>query len=159
MSNNQKVCVVGSGVTGVSAAKALLGKNIKVLMIDAGLSCPDDIQTKVQSITEVPAWRWTDAQKAVLQKGVESSSTGVKEKLQFGSNYSSKEIDSYPIRKKNTKFYVSYAEGGLSNIWGGRLITDGTTGYGWMANWVRRSCASLSRGSQVHASCRSARCT
>ncbi len=116
------ICIIGSGLSAVSVAKGLEKTDQKVILIDAGLDLSDNTSKKISKLGEIPAWQWKDEDPDVLRKGVRSSASGVKEKLQYGSNYSSRQLESFPIERTGTKFYSSFAKGGLSNIWGAGLL-------------------------------------
>jgi len=120
--NMLPVCIIGSGLSGVSAAMGLRGSEQKILMLDAGLDYSKKTEAIVSTLSRIPAYQWTDEERKKLRGGVESSATGVKEKLQYGSNYSSRSLDIFPIKRKGSKFYTSFAKGGLSNIWGAGLL-------------------------------------
>jgi ferredoxin len=116
------VCIIGSGLSGVSAAKALLGRGKKVLMIDPGLDLPSEIDNRINQIGQKPAWQWTAQEQASLRAGVNSSAKGVEEKRLFGSNFASRGVNGFSIAKRNTAFYTSFATSGLGNIWGAGLL-------------------------------------
>lgn len=123
--NNSKrlpLCIIGSGLTGVSVAKGLEKSRKPVLMLDVGLDYSESVRRNITKCNNTPAWMWSEEDRKKISSGVESSISGVKEKLLFGSNFATRPISSFPIRKKNARFYTSFAEGGLSNIWGAGLL-------------------------------------
>jgi choline dehydrogenase-like flavoprotein len=120
--NSLPICIVGSGLSGISAAKALLSHGVKIIMIDPGLDLSPNTAEKVNVIGSKPAWQWGKRERQFLQKGVESSIKGVKEKRLFGSNFASRELTCFPVQKRHSAFYMSFAKAGLGNIWGAGLL-------------------------------------
>ena len=94
------ICIIGSGLTGVSVAKGLQKSRKPVLMLDAGLDYSDSVRRKVAKCNKTPAWMWSEEDRKKISSGVESSISGVKEKLLFGSNFAIRPISSFPIRKQ-----------------------------------------------------------
>lgn len=115
-------CVVGSGLTGLSAAHALVRSGRQVLMLDVGRELEPDLARQVEPLSRKPAWSWTEEEKGFLFRGVESSTSGVKEKRLFGSNFSSAPVHGQPFIKRGAAFYSSGAKCGLGNIWGAGLL-------------------------------------
>lgn len=115
-------CVIGSGLSGVSAARGLIDAGKKVLMLDVGLELPKENADRVGVLASKPAWKWKSDEKDILTEGVEASAGGVKEKFLFGSNFASRVLDQFPRELINSKFYMSFARNGLGNIWGGGLL-------------------------------------
>ncbi|WP_319763590.1 GMC oxidoreductase [Maridesulfovibrio sp.] len=115
-------CVIGSGLSGVSAARGLIDAGKKVLMLDVGLELPKKNAERVDVLASKPAWKWKSSEKDILTEGVEASAGGVKEKFLFGSNFASRVLDQFPRELIESKFYMSFARNGLGNIWGGGLL-------------------------------------
>lgn len=114
--------IIGSGLTGLSVAYALLSAGKKVVMLDGGTTLEKSTNNHAQTLAQKPAWQWTEDEKAFFTNGVESSTSGVKEKKLFGSNFSSRPAASQPFEKRNSAFYSSVAQNGLGNIWGAGLM-------------------------------------
>ncbi|MCF7975670.1 MAG: hypothetical protein K9N55_17770 [Phycisphaerae bacterium] len=119
------ICVLGSGLSGVSAAKALEKFGKKVLMLDPGLEPSHATMQNVARLSQVPAWQWDKKDINSLCDKVETGGGGVKEKLLFNSNFASKSLDVFPVRFQGSYSYTSFAKGGLSNIWGAGLLPMG----------------------------------
>lgn len=108
--------VIGSGPAGVSVSMALLKRGFNVTMLDVGRTMEKEI---VEDISRLRA-------KSVLSKedinhlkgGVEVDVSGVDEKKVLGSSYANKPSDHFRVGKVNSRFYLSFAKGGLSNLWG-----------------------------------------
>jgi choline dehydrogenase-like flavoprotein len=126
MDNEQlPICILGSGLSGVSAAKALQKSGKKVLMLDPGLEPSDATMRNVTRLSQVPAWQWDEKDINSVCDKVETEGGGVKEKLLFNSNFSSQSVDAFPIQFQDCYSYTSFAKGGLSNIWGAGLLPMG----------------------------------
>jgi len=110
-----KVIVVGSGPAGVSVTKGLLERGCKVTLLDVGNTLETDKQVLLDTI-----------QKSDALPHIESlrypANAKNKMKLPYGSNFiyaGVKEYFSWDVQ--NCYFSPSFAQGGLSNVWGGAI--------------------------------------
>ena len=115
---DQVYCVVGSGPTGVSAAEALLRNGAHVLMIDAGLQLEAQRSAYVESAARKPAHLWTEAERSKLTGDFQPSLLQLPEKKKFGSDYANRALACFPVNTIDASLYLSFAQGGLSNLWG-----------------------------------------
>ena len=115
--NMDEVIVVGSGPAGVSAAKGLLERGCKVTLLDVGCTIEFEKQlilNKIQSNNfvndeDIASLRWYPNGKG-------------KSKLPYGSNFIYKDVKDYFSWDSETCYLQSsFAQGGLSNVWGGAL--------------------------------------
>lgn len=109
------VAIIGSGPTGVAAAKALVARGVAVVIYDGG----EDVDSRTRAEQELLA--------NLIRSGgdprpVNLPSYGGTEtplKLFFGSNFAQRPHPSFPIGKTHsTDMSPSFAVGGLSNVWG-----------------------------------------
>lgn len=115
-----KVCIVGSGPAGVSAAVALLKNGHEVLMLDYGNDISEKGISAIKNLAENDKKQWSesmiDAIKYPIHKKMEN-------KLAFGENYPYRDgLKLLNIHLKNCGFYPSLATGGLSNVWGAAVM-------------------------------------
>lgn len=115
-------CVVGSGLTGLSAAHALVRAGKQVLMLDVGKELEPEAARQARQLSRKPAWQWSEEERDSLAQGIESNTAGVKEKRLFGSDFSSRPVEGQPFIKRGAAFYSSGAKCGLGNIWGAGLL-------------------------------------
>lgn len=112
--SNVKVIVVGSGPAGVSAAKGLLERGHQVTLLDVGHTLEPEKQILLQQV------RYNNKLKiASLQYQANAKK---KPKLPYGSNFVYKGVKDYFLwQTQDCYFKPSFAQGGLSNVWGGAI--------------------------------------
>jgi choline dehydrogenase-like flavoprotein len=105
--------VIGSGPAGVACAAALLARGRQVTMLDAGLRLEPEREAVRAGMAAKPKADWTADERALVTPQVQKST--VPEKLSYGSDY--------PYRgTKAGSLRGSYAQGGLSNVWGSAML-------------------------------------
>lgn len=114
--------VVGSGPSGVMCARALLDKGLPVTMIDVGLEIePDRLATVRQLAQQLPE-TWDPVLVKRVQGDFRFDTYGIPTKLAYGSDFSYAEDERIGLTQDNTKCCVSFARGGLSNVWGAAML-------------------------------------
>ena len=118
--------VIGSGPSGVACAQALLDQLLPVTMIDVGKECETDIMEKVNVLgrQSPDEWDWEtvkQVQGSVMPNVVNDDPT-VPTKFAFGSSFPYENSKLFGLRQAQTKCVVSYARGGLSNVWGAAML-------------------------------------
>jgi choline dehydrogenase-like flavoprotein len=108
--------VIGSGPAGVSVSKALLKRGLRVTMLDVGRTIEKDLGEEIVELRGKDSLSEADQNR--IRGSVKASSSGVEEKKLFGSSYANKLSDCFRVEKRNAWFYMSFAKGGLSNLWG-----------------------------------------
>ena len=109
------VVVIGSGPAGVSVAKGLLERGCAVTLIDVGNTLEVDKQVLLHNIQK-------QAGIAEIDALCYSANGKEKLKLPYGSNFIYETVNehfAYDIQ--SGYFNPSFAQGGLSNVWGGVL--------------------------------------
>src|SRR3990167_4203066 len=107
------VIVVGSGPAGISVATGLLERGCKVTLLDAG----NTLEIEKQDLLH-------EAQKNNIDISFLKSHTYAKKKLKlpYGSNFIYDDVkDYFSWQTKNCYLPHSFAQGGLSNVWGSAL--------------------------------------
>ena len=113
--------VIGSGPSGFAATKALLEKNKKVIMLDAGIKLEKNKLDRLNNIKPMNFDKFKESK--WINDNQEISISGVKDKLSYGSDFSYRSADKqYIINNEKIKFKPSFAQGGFSNVWGGAVL-------------------------------------
>ena len=126
------VIVVGSGPAGISVATGLLERGCKVTLLDAGNTLEIEKQNVLHEI-----------QKNNLDLSFLKSTAYAKKKLKlpYGSNFIYDDVkDYFSWKTQNCYLPHSFAQGGLSNAWGGVLSEFSEKE---LSNWPE-SCRNLS---------------
>jgi choline dehydrogenase-like flavoprotein len=110
------IIVIGSGPAGVSVSMALLKRGLRVTMLDTGRIMGKKLYEEIAGLRSKDFLSTEDMSR--LRGGVDASVSGVEEKKVFGSSYVNTQSDHLRVEKKNASFYMSFAKGGLSNLWG-----------------------------------------
>lgn len=109
------VIVVGSGPAGVSTAKALLERGMKVTLLDVGNTLETEKQILLNQIQQTEDLKNTDS----LRNHANAKNN---RKLPYGSNFIYDDIQNYfSWKTEDCYFQPSFARGGLSNVWGGAI--------------------------------------
>ena len=113
--------VIGSGPAGFAATKALLERNKTVIMLDAGIKLEQNKLDRLNSIKHFGFDKLKDSK--WINDNQDISISGIKDKLSYGSDFPYRSIDKqYTINKEKIKFKSSFAQGGLSNVWGASVL-------------------------------------
>lgn len=115
----KKICIAGSGPTGITSAYVLLKKGYDVTIIDPGLKLEADrvhltkeVPVKDNFLKEVRKHRATEAKNDRM----------LPQKIAFGSNFMYRNLPQTTLQQeKNIRFLSSLAMGGLSNSWGANV--------------------------------------
>ena len=111
--------VIGTGVAGISAAKALVRNGQRVLIFDTGLLLEDENEKMKVEIGSLSKEEWSADLLKRYTKGVKTEGTNVTKKLVYGSNYVYSNLSqSLNVHLMQAKMVRSYARGGFSNVWG-----------------------------------------
>jgi len=113
-----EVVIAGSGPAGVFAALGALEGDVEIRMIDPGLELPPEAAARAAEIARRPPGDWSDDDRAFVKGGIQATASGIAEKTLYGSDFSSRALGAFPRTHEDSHLYVSYARGGLSNVWG-----------------------------------------
>jgi len=113
--------VVGSGPSGTMCSSQLLKKNIKVLMIDYGLTIEEKYLNLINELKNLDKKQWNyNVRKKLFNN--QNNSKDLTKKFNFGSDYIFKDSTTkLGILPSEIDYKPTLSEGGLSNIWGGTL--------------------------------------
>ena len=115
--------VIGSGPAGVACATALLSRGRRVCMLDAGVTLEPEKAGLVEKLKSSLPEKWTAADLAAYQAGMNPDVGGVPLKLVYGSDFAYRDADAHlGIQYDNVGLRPSFARGGLSNVWGAAMM-------------------------------------
>lgn len=115
--------VIGSGLTGISAAKALLSRDFQVRLIDGGYRLENernDVLNRMRESTK-SSWNKEDIRK-IMENNIPTAD-GLAQKHAYGSDFPYRNSDvSWDWELEGAKMFRSLAKGGLSNVWGAAVL-------------------------------------
>lgn len=112
--------VVGSGPVGVCVASALMDAGQQVILIDVGRGCEEDRLSLARQLRGQPPEAWSPAAVAEL-RGSAAWDPALPKRI-FGSDFPYA-LDELPAAaQRGTRCLVSFARGGLSNVWGASVL-------------------------------------
>ncbi|MFI5346893.1 MAG: hypothetical protein ACHQ51_11015 [Elusimicrobiota bacterium] len=110
--------VVGSGPSGVMAARALLDRGLPVTMLDAGAELDADRARVVAALAGAEPEAWDPEQVARIRNSLRDPIP----KPSFGSKFPYALGAASGLEEHGTKCLLSLAKGGLSNVWGAAVL-------------------------------------
>ena len=114
--------VVGSGPAGIACAQALIAEGASVTILDAGLTLEPEREAIRAAMASRNKVDWTDTERTAFA-AVAATNGMVPMKLTYGSDYPYRlSSGSTPLTPSEPCLRGSYAQGGLSNVWGGAIL-------------------------------------
>lgn len=110
--------VVGSGPSGVMAAKALLDRGRAVTMLDGGAVLEPERAAAAAALAASGPESWSPAARAKVLNPLERPTP----KLSFGSSFPYARGAEAGLEEHGTRCLLSLAKGGLSNVWGAAVL-------------------------------------
>src|ERR1051326_482065 len=114
--------IIGSGPTGVSAARSLLDRGVKVTMLDAGVTLEKSKQTALEHTSSQPAESWNREYLDDFRSGIKATAKGIALKLAYGSDFAYRGGEQFISSNGDIGIVPSLAQGGLSNVWGAAML-------------------------------------
>jgi choline dehydrogenase-like flavoprotein len=115
--------VVGSGPTGVVAARAALRRGARVLMLDVGRTLEPDRDAVRQRMARLPPQEWTPADREILAGDPAPADDGAVTKALFGSDFAFRFDGHFELDKRGrVALTPTLARGGFSTVWGATLL-------------------------------------
>jgi choline dehydrogenase-like flavoprotein len=114
--------IIGSGPTGVSAAKALLGRGLRVTMLDAGVTLEKSKQIALEQTSSSSPANWNRSDLEDFKSGTKATAKGIALKLAYGSDFPYRGGEQFISRNGDIGIVPSLAQGGLSNVWGAAML-------------------------------------
>jgi choline dehydrogenase-like flavoprotein len=113
------IYIIGSGLSAMAAAVALVRRGRRPMILDAGLR-PDPVALTLKArlaAAEPDSWEANDL--APLRRTGLVAANGIPRKLHFGSDFVFRDVtDAMPLNIRQASMYRSFAAGGFSNVWG-----------------------------------------
>jgi choline dehydrogenase-like flavoprotein len=119
---NEGYYIIGSGPTGVSAAKALLDRGLQVTMLDAGVTLEKSKQSALDQTSSSSAADWNQLHLEEFRSGTKATAKGITLKLAYGSDFPYRGGEQFISANGDVGILPSLAQGGLSNVWGAAML-------------------------------------
>ena len=95
MSNDAGIAIVGTGLSAMACAKALVARGIKVTILDAGEELPEDRKAALASMKWAPSEKWDHNDRSLVTQNSTIKTSDIPQKLAFGSDMFMHEVVSY----------------------------------------------------------------
>lgn len=129
------VAVIGSGLAGVFAARALATRGLKVTMLDVGETLDPRRTAIVAGLRELEPQAWPPADRDLIAANATVGGDELPKKMHFGSDYIYAEHRPFAevtTNKAGRAPFPTFARGGFSNIWGAAVLPPDACD---MADW------------------------
>ena len=119
-----RIAVIGSGIGAMSAARALVARGVKPVIIDVGESLPEKIVDLLKNLRQRSPERWNSRERDLLRYNDTLGSRDLPLKALFGStfHYAGSRPFAPTEWTDDTELYPTYARGGFSNAWAGAVM-------------------------------------
>ena len=105
-------------------AKALLDKGRSVTMIDVGRTCEPEKYSAAKDLARESPERWRAELVDQVKGNVQVDFSGLPQKRVFGSDFAYAMDELGTIEQRRTKCTMSFARGGLTNVWGAAMLPN-----------------------------------
>ncbi len=124
MTNEAGIAIVGTGLSAMACAKALVARGIKVTVLDAGEELPEDRKVAVASMKWAPSEQWNHYDRSLITQNPTVKTNDIPRKLAFGSDYVyARGRFPLPITGGlENSLSFTFSKGGFSNVWGGAML-------------------------------------
>jgi choline dehydrogenase-like flavoprotein len=113
------IYIIGSGLSGIATAKALVERGLRPTILDAGLRADPEIQKLKSRLASLEPDEWNSEDLAQLKRTGSTATSGIPRKLHFGSNFAYRDRDQATTASfHHAAILRSFAQGGFSNVWG-----------------------------------------
>ncbi len=119
------VAVIGSGVSGLAAAYALVARGATVTIFDVGEVLDARRQAAVDRLHDLPASEWPRDDFELIDENSTYAEAGLPKKVHFGSDYiyaDDRVFSPLTTLAAGRVPYPTFAKGGFSNIWGAAVL-------------------------------------
>ena len=134
------VAVIGSGLAGVFAARALVSRGLHVTILDVGETLDAARQAAVEQLHDRAPGPWPAEYQDLIAANATMNGDELPKKMHFGSDYiyaADRPFAHITTNRAGRAPYPTFARGGFSNIWGAAALPPDACD---MADWpVSRS--------------------
>ena len=119
-----KIAIIGSGLAAVSAAKSLIAREVKPIVLDVGEKLDPRRSATIKKISSVDPEQWSDDERNLIASNPTiHNKDSFPQKLAFGSDYFyGQSTESAPVESTGGFPPFSYAKGGFSVGWGASVL-------------------------------------
>ena len=119
-----QIAIIGSGLAAIAAAKALIARGVKPLILDYGKRLDKDRQLIVKKFSSLEPKQWSHKDKTCITANhTIHNKKLLPQKLAFGSDYFyGNSTDNAPVIANGLLPPFSYAKGGFSVGWGAAAL-------------------------------------
>lgn len=119
-----RVAVIGSGIAAISAARSLIERGIKPVILDAGGVLDDNRKRIVLNLSSLEPDQWNEKEREFIASNpTVHGRNSLPMKLAFGSDYFyGKSTSLAPVETDGVMPPFSYAKGGFSVGWGATVL-------------------------------------
>ena len=114
--------VIGSGLSGVMCAKALLAKGKQVTILDVGITPSKEILRNKEELALTNQNEWDKSSFGGVSGTLAQTKGKVPSRLYFNSDYMYADTEKAGIVQEGTNCRMSYAQGGLAQVWGAAVL-------------------------------------
>jgi ferredoxin len=113
------IYVIGSGLSGIAAAIALVKRGYHPTILDVGLTADPEASALKARLSSIEPEAWTSEDLHRVKQTGPASQSGIPQKLSFGSDFAYRDPDAPTAAQlHNASMLRSFARGGFSNVWG-----------------------------------------
>jgi choline dehydrogenase-like flavoprotein len=117
------IAVIGSGPAGVSAARALATRGVRITLFDAGRQLEAERRRDVERLGALAPDEWAPETLAAIRDASDVGVGGVPQKLSYGSDFPYRDIQRWvPIETRGADTGPTLARGGFSTVWGSCVL-------------------------------------
>ena len=119
-----RVAIIGSGLAAISAAKSLVDRGVKPIILDYGKILDEDRRSVVLELSRLKPDQWTPRKREfIVSNPTVNNKNSFPQKLAFGSDYFyGDSIHNAPVETDGLLPPFSYAKGGFSVGWGASVL-------------------------------------
>ncbi len=118
-----RIAIIGSGLSALACAHALIRRGLKPVVIDAGQSLEPHKQAIVDRMAQQLPGEWQDRDLEAISDNPSLARGGVPKKLVFGSDYIYANDETQITNASDrTAAVTTLAKGGYSNAWGATIL-------------------------------------
>ena len=116
------ICIVGSGLSAIATAAALVARGIRPTILDVGIEPASDAARLKMRLGSVEPDSWCADEVVPAKRTGSVAANGIPRKLYFGSDFVFQEAEhSVALAANCASMFRSFAVGGFSSVWGAAI--------------------------------------